>query len=138
MAFALMREGRAIPVASRVEIAVSRRARRRGLLGRQRLDSNAALLLVPCTAVHTACMRFPIDVIFVNREGRAVHIVSRMQPWRMAMSPSAHAVIELAAGSVEKHDIRVGDIVRLVGDGGPDLPEEELQKVRECLELRAS
>jgi uncharacterized membrane protein (UPF0127 family) len=137
MAFALMREGTKVPVASRVEIAVSRRARRRGLLGRQRLDSNTALVLVPCAAVHTACMRFPIDVIFVNREGRAVHIVTRMQPWRIAIAPSAHAVIELAPGSVEKHDIRVGDIVRLVGDG-PELPEEELQKVRECLELRAS
>jgi uncharacterized membrane protein (UPF0127 family) len=137
MAFALMREGAKVPVASRVEIAVSRRARRRGLLGRQRLDSNAALVLVPCAAVHTACMRFPIDVVFVNREGRAVHIVARMQPWRIAIAPSAHAVIELAAGSVEKHDLRVGDVVRLVGDG-PELPEEELQKVRECLELRAS
>jgi uncharacterized membrane protein (UPF0127 family) len=137
MAFALMREGAKVPVASRVEIAVSRRARRRGLLGRQRLDTNAALVLVPCSAVHTACMRFPIDVVFVNREGRAVHIVTRMQPWRIAIAPSAHAVIELAAGSVEKHDIRVGDVVRLVGDG-PELPEEELQKVRECLELRAS
>ena len=137
MAFALMREGAAVPVASRVEIAVSRRARRRGLLGRQRLDSNAALVLVPCAAVHTACMRFPIDVVFVNREGRAVHIVTHMQPWRVAMAPSAHAVIELAAGAVEKHDIRIGDVVRLVGDG-PELPEEELQKVRECLELRAS
>ena len=138
MALALMREGAAVPLASRVEIAVSRRDRRRGLLGRLRLDANAALVLVPCAAVHTACMKFPIDVIFMNKEGRAVHIVSRLQPWRVAMSAAAYGVIELAAGSVEKHDVRVGDLIRLVGDAGTAVAPEELEKVRGCLELRAS
>jgi len=137
MGLALMREGAAVPLASRVELAVSRQARRRGLLGRQRLDANSALVLVPCTAVHTVCMKFPIDVIFVNAEGRVVHSVERMQPWRVAIAAAAHGVIELAAGSVRRHDIRVGDLIRLVGkpnDVGPD----ELEKVTQCLALRAS
>jgi uncharacterized membrane protein (UPF0127 family) len=140
MPLALVSDDAAIPLASRVEIAVSRRARRRGLLGRQRLDANAALVLVPCAAIHTAFMRFPIDVIFVNHEGRAVRIVSRLRPWRIAVCTAARGVIELAAGAVEKHDVRVGDIVRLVtvGGTGPGVDASELETVRECLELRAS
>ena len=140
MRLALMSSDAAVPLASRVEIAVSRRARRRGLLGRMRLDANAALILVPCAAIHTMFMRFPIDVIFVNREGRAVRIVSRMRPWRIAFCMAARGVIELAAGTVERRDIRVGDIVRLVqvGDSGPGVDESELEIVTECLELRAS
>ena len=138
MALTLMREGTVVPVATRVEIAVSRKARRRGLLGRLRLDTNAALVLIPCSAVHTACMRFPIDVVFFNRDGRVVHIVPRMQPWRIAMSASAHGVIELAAGAVEKHDLRVGDLLQLVGDGGAEVPASDLERVKQCLERRAS
>jgi uncharacterized protein len=140
MSLALMSSDASIPLASRVEIAVTRRARRRGLLGRMRLDANAALILVPCAAIHTMFMRFPIDAIFVNGEGRAVRIVSRMRPWRIAICTAARGVIELSAGTVERRDIRVGDVVRLVdvGDGGPGVDESELEIVRACLELRTS
>jgi uncharacterized membrane protein (UPF0127 family) len=140
MSLVLVGEGSAVPLASTVEVAVSRRARRRGLLGRQRLDASAALMLVPCAAVHTAFMQFPIDVIFVDRDGRVVHLVSRLQPWRVAMSAAAHAVIELAAGIIDKRDVRVGDRVRLVdvGHGSRDFDEIAIGKVRECLEQRAS
>ena len=140
MALVLLSEGSPVPLASRVEVAASRRARRRGLLGRQRLDASTALMLVPCVAVHTAFMQFPIDVIFVNRDGRAVHIVSHMQPWRVAMSTAAHAVIEMAAGSLDRRDVRVGDRVRIVqvGRGARDFDEIEVEKVTECLEARAS
>lgn len=139
MPLALVTDSTSIPIANRVEIAVSRRARRRGLLGRLRLDPSTALVLVPCAAIHTAFMRFPIDVIFVNKEGRAVHVVQRLRPWRIAVSAAAHGVIELAAGSLEKRDVRVGDRVRLiqVGKVDVDVDEHELEKVKACLELRA-
>lgn len=140
MPLALMSSDASVPLASRVEIAVSRRARRRGLLGRMRLDADAALVLVPCGAIHTMFMRFPIDVIFVNREGRVVRIVSRMGPWRIAICTAARGVIELAAGTVERRDIRVGDMVRLVkvGESSAAVDASELEIVSECLELRAS
>jgi uncharacterized membrane protein (UPF0127 family) len=140
MSLVLLSEGSAVPLASQVEIAATRRARRRGLLGRQRLDSSAALLLVPCAAVHTGFMRFPIDVIFVSREGRVTHVVPRMPPWRVAMSAAAHAVIEAAAGTIEKRDVQVGDRVRLVqvGHGAKDFDEIGIEKVTQCLQARAS
>ena len=140
MSLVLLSEGSAVPLASHVEIAASGRARRRGLLGRQRLDSSAALLLVPCVAVHTGFMRFPIDVIFVNRDGRVTRVVPRMQPWRVAMSAAAHAVIEAAAGTIEKRDVHVGDRVRLVqvGQGARDFDEIGIERVTECLEALAS
>src|SRR5262249_8660689 len=54
----LMNERTHEPVATALELAVTRRARRRGLLGRNGLDDSEALILAPCTAVHTAFMRF--------------------------------------------------------------------------------
>jgi hypothetical protein len=101
-------------VAERVELATTRRARRVGLLGRARLDSGAALVLAPCPAIHTAFMRFPIDVAFVDRRGRAVRVVHALRPWRMAVAPRAYAAIELPAGTLRRHEVGVGDRLELV------------------------
>jgi uncharacterized membrane protein (UPF0127 family) len=96
-------------VASAVEIASTRSARRKGLLGRDRIELAEALVLAPCCAVHTAFMRMPIDVAFVDREGRVVRLVREMRPWNAAMSLRAHAAIEFAAGSLRSHDLKIGD-----------------------------
>lgn len=101
-------------VATYVELATTRHARRVGLLGRDRFDADAALVLVPCLAVHTAFMRFPIDVAFVGRHGRAVRLVHDLAPWRMAVAPRAYAAIELAAGALRRHEVDVGDRLEIV------------------------
>lgn len=100
-------------VALEVDVAATRATRRRGLLGRESLGATEGLLLTPCKAVHTVGMRFPIDVIFIDRDGRAVRIVPALAPWRIAMSARAKAVIELAAGTAAASDIRIGDMLYL-------------------------
>jgi uncharacterized membrane protein (UPF0127 family) len=101
-------------VADTVEIAETRAARRRGLLGRAGLDEGTALMLIPCLAVHTAFMRFSIDVVFLDGDGCVVRTVSRMAPWRMAVCPRARSVVELPAGRLESCAINVGDALYLV------------------------
>ncbi|PYR73973.1 MAG: DUF192 domain-containing protein [Acidobacteria bacterium] len=96
-------------VAEHVEVADTRRARRRGLLGRTHLDDGDALMLIPCFTVHTAFMRFTIDLIFLDRDGCVVRTVSRLQPWRTAMAWRAHSVVELPAGRLERCEIETGD-----------------------------
>ena len=105
-------------VASVVELAVTRTDRRRGLLGRDALDLSAGMMLAPCVAVHTAFMRFPIDVVFVDREGVVRKIVRDLKPWRIAASPRAYAAVELAAG-VER-DVMPGDRLFLAGTVNAD------------------
>jgi len=101
-------------VATAVEAALTRGARRRGLLGRDSLPVSGALVLAPCAAIHTAFMRFPIDVVFVDRFGRAVRIVNHMPVWRVAIEPRAYAVIELAAGSLQSSGVEIDDRLYLV------------------------
>jgi uncharacterized membrane protein (UPF0127 family) len=101
-------------VADAVEMAETRASRRRGLLGRAGLDTGAALMLIPCFAVHTAFMRFAIDVIFLDGDGCVVRTVSRLAPWRMAICIRARAVIELPAGHLEALSVNVGDALYLV------------------------
>jgi uncharacterized protein len=96
-------------VARDVELAETRRARRRGLLGRDGLAPSSALVIAPCCAIHTAFMRFAIDVIFVARDGRVLRIVRDLPPWRLAVAPRAHRVVELPAGSLGQDILAIGD-----------------------------
>jgi hypothetical protein len=111
-------------VASAVEVANTRATRRRGLLGRDSLDLAAALVLSPCCSIHTAFMRFPIDVAFIDRDGQVLRIVRDLAPWRIAIAPRAHAVVEFAGGCLNRRDVRVGDRLYLAPAlaGGSDAP----------------
>ena len=100
-------------ISSLVEVAATRRTRRRGLLGRKTMDASEALIIAPCFAIHTAFMQFAIDVVFIDSRGRVLKIVRELPPWRMAIAPRAHAVIELAAGALKSRDLKVGDAVDL-------------------------
>jgi uncharacterized membrane protein (UPF0127 family) len=100
-------------IASDVLLATTRATRRRGLLGRDSLEAASALVLAPCCSIHTAFMRFAIDVVFVDGDGRVLRVVKGLEPWRVAIAPRAYAAIELAAGSLETRPVAVGDRVYL-------------------------
>ncbi len=96
-------------LASRVEVASTSAARRKGLLGRDELPHASALVISRCNAVHTIGMRFAIDVAFVDAQGQIRKIVNGLGPWRMAVSPFAAMAIEFAAGSLDGPAAQVGD-----------------------------
>jgi hypothetical protein len=98
-------------VLASVEVADTRRARRRGLLGRDGIDG--AMLIRPARSVHTVGMRFPIDVAHLDGELVVVR-VARMAPWRVGMPvANARAVVEAEAGSFERWHLAVGDQLEL-------------------------
>lgn len=79
-------------------LAGSSESRRRGLLGRQALDDEEALVVAPTQAIHTFGMRFPIDVVFVDRRGLVLRVAPAVPRNRIRVSWRAFAAIELAAG----------------------------------------
>jgi uncharacterized protein len=104
----LVRDGDVLAAA---EVADTARARRRGLLGRDAFDG--ALVLRPCRNVHTARMRFAIDVAFCDPEGVVLRTVS-LPPWQV--SPYVHKAafaIEAQAGAFDRWQLRTGDRVEL-------------------------
>jgi uncharacterized protein len=109
VAMLLLNERTGDLVASEVELASTRETRRKGLLGRAGLPAEAALVLTPCCSIHTAFMKFPIDVAFVDRDGRVIRFVRDLKPWNIALSLRARAAIEFAAGSLRARDVRLGD-----------------------------
>ncbi|MDQ3066639.1 MAG: DUF192 domain-containing protein [Actinomycetota bacterium] len=83
--------------------------RMRGLLGRPSLPAGEGLLLRPAGSVHTFFMRFPIDVVFLDREYRVVGIEAAVPPWRTAGRRGTKAVVELASGECERRGLALGD-----------------------------
>ncbi|HNV02574.1 MAG TPA: DUF192 domain-containing protein [Vicinamibacterales bacterium] len=112
-------------LAARVEPAFDSASRRRGLLGRDALPPDAVLVLAPCSAIHTISMRFPIDVIFVARNGTVLKTRSNLPPWRIAWAWRAHAVIEAAAGFLERTEVVPGEVVAVREIGGARAPAAE-------------
>lgn len=100
-------------VATRVATAFDSAERRRGLLGRDGLGPDEALVIAPTNLIHTFGMRFPIDLLFVARDGRVLKVRRAVPPRRIAGALRAFAVIELAAGSLESSGTRAGDVVEI-------------------------
>jgi uncharacterized membrane protein (UPF0127 family) len=100
-------------VATQVETAFTSADRKRGLLGRDGLAPGQALVIAPTNLVHTFAMRFPIDIVFANREGRVLKVSRAVPPRRIAGSLRGFAVLELAAGEAGRSDTQVGDIIQV-------------------------
>lgn len=88
-------------------------SRRTGLLGKDAWPAGMGLVIAPCQAIHTVAMRFPIDVVFVRRDGSVEKVLTAVRPWRLAGAWRAFAVIELAAHSLTARAV-VGKGHRLV------------------------
>lgn len=84
-------------------------ARLVGLLGRSSLPPGEGLLIRPASSVHTFFMRFPIDVVFLDRTGAVVGIRRDVPPWRMAFARGAREVLEIGAGEAARAGIEVGE-----------------------------
>ena len=96
-------------VCERCELADRMFSRLRGLLGRAGLPRGEGMLIRPTWSIHTAFMRFPIDVVFLDRELRVLAVRPQVRPWRAAARLRAHSVLELAAGECARLRIDVGD-----------------------------
>jgi len=96
-------------LAGRVEVADRGAKRRKGLLGRASLAPGEGLWILPCEAVHTFGMQFPIDLVYLDRDLRVKKVRSSVPPWRLSACLSAHSVLELAAGTIRATRTMRGD-----------------------------
>lgn len=81
-----------------------------GLLKRTHLGPEEALWLMPSKGIHTIGMKFPIDVVFLNREFYVLGLISGMHPYRVSgVHMRGYSVIELPNGTIRKSRTEIGD-----------------------------
>jgi len=95
-------------VCERCMIAATPLRRMKGLLGRSGLASDEGLLIRPASSIHTFFMRFPIDVVFLDRELVVRKVAPSVKPWRLAFARHSRNVLELAAGEAARRGVAVG------------------------------
>ncbi len=100
-------------LADRADIADTSAKRRTGLLKHKGLAPGEGLWIVPCEGVHTFAMKFPIDVVFLNRKRKILKVRPNMVRRRIALSLMAHSVLELPAGTLEQTGTERGDQLKL-------------------------
>lgn len=100
-------------IGDRIAIADSFWSRFRGLLGRSGLAEGEGLLISPCRSIHCFGMKFAIDAIFLDKDYRVVSIHPDLQPRAMASNRKARHVLELKAGDTARHNIQVGEQLRI-------------------------
>lgn len=106
-------------IAEQAQVASDLWSRFWGLMGRRELPRGSGILITPCSSVHMFFMRFPIDVIFLDRSDTVVKVVHAIRPWRLAMGGGGTKALELPAGTAMAMPISEGDRLAFVDPASP-------------------
>ena len=89
-------------------------ARGRGLMFTGSLPEGSGLIIEPCNSIHMFFMRYPLDIIFLDKAGKVVFMYRGIKPWRMGrIVKGARLAIELPEGTIAQSGTVIGDIVTL-------------------------
>src|ERR1022692_5280021 len=112
---------RQLYLATGLAVAETHWSRLRGLLGASADDfrNGRGLWIRPCRGVHTLAMRFPIDVVYLDRDGTVVHLERNLRPWRFApVRLQAVSVLELPVHTLAQTETALGDRIKINMKGG--------------------
>lgn len=101
-------QGKSLPI--QIERADTFISRFKGLMFRRKPLDKEGLWIKPCNSIHMCFMFFPIDVVFLDKDKRVVHLVEELKPWRL-VPPVAHSksVLELPVGTIKQYQLKKGD-----------------------------
>lgn len=92
-------------LATKVEYANTFFTRFLGLMGRKKenFPEGSALFFNQCNSIHMFFMKFPIDVIYLDKDFHVVRVVKNIQPWKVDKgSLKAQYGIELNANTIKE------------------------------------
>jgi uncharacterized membrane protein (UPF0127 family) len=96
-------------LADAAEKADTSAKRRTGLLKHKSLPRGEGMWIVPCESVHTFFMKFPIDLVYLDRKLKVRKVRHSVPPWRLSACFMAHSILELPAGIAAETGTRAGD-----------------------------
>jgi uncharacterized protein len=88
-----------------------------GLLSTDKPDTDASVYFAPCYSIHTIGMRYPIDILFLDKEQKLIKLFRNLPPNRLTGTISdAHSVLEFPGGTFTGAEIN--DLLEVK----PDVP----------------
>ena len=84
----------------------------RGLMFAQSIPDNYGLLIRPCNQIHMLNMKFPLDVIYISKDGTVADIDEDIKPWKIGRTvKDSVAVLEVNSGTCARLCITRGDTI---------------------------
>ena len=101
---------RGTSLAAHCRVAASLRDRTVGLLATPGLVAGDGLLIERTQSIHMFFMRYPIDVVFMDRAATVTRTVAGLRPWRVVWwARGARDCIELPVGAIQGSGTVQGD-----------------------------
>ncbi|MCF7873594.1 MAG: DUF192 domain-containing protein [Candidatus Omnitrophica bacterium] len=114
MFYKIVNKTKNVEIACFAKIASGFYLRLLGLMFKNNLPEDQALIFYQAPSIHTFFMRFPIDIIFLDRQMKVKRIVNSLSPWRVVFCKGAYVTIELPVGKAKQNNISLGDKIELV------------------------
>ncbi len=81
-----------------------------GLLGKKEIPNDFTLWISPCKSIHTFFMKFPIDVLFVDKQLCIVSLFNSVPPGKIIFGGfKSHSVFEMKANLLKQNQLKKGD-----------------------------
>lgn len=109
----VLNETRNTVVATAADVADTSAKRRTGLLKHERLEPGDGLWITPCESVHTFFMKFPIDLVYLDKKKKVKKVRHAVPAWRLSACLTAHSILELPAGTARQTQTQAGDQLTL-------------------------
>lgn len=94
-------------VGNQIYLANTMLSRFIGLMSKKELKEEEGLLLTPCNSVHMMFMKFPLDIVFLNRKNQVIFMIENLKPWRISpVILRAQSVLELPIGTIAKAELK--------------------------------
>lgn len=100
-------------LASKARIARGFLARLLGLMFRKSMSSGEALIFYHAMSIHTFFMRFPLDVVFLDKSMKVMKIYNNLESSRIVFCPKAFMVIEFSSKLGTRGLLEIGDNLEL-------------------------
>lgn len=123
--------GRGTVLGEAIEVADTAVRRVKGLLGRQCLEDGQGLLFKRCSSLHTFFMGFPIDILFIDKNGKVLKSAPEVRPFKLVRAPlKAYYALELPTGAVARSQTRVGDHLTFMDEWEESPQDDEARDLR--------
>jgi uncharacterized protein len=114
MFYKIVNKTKDVEIASSAKVASGFFQRLFGLMFRNNIKDDQALIFYQAPLIHTFFMRFFIDIVFLDKKMQVKRLVKSLAPWQFISCWSSYITIELAQKKVDQAKVKVGDKIEII------------------------
>lgn len=114
MLYRIVNETKGVTIVSLAKIASNFFSRLLGLMFKKKIKKDEALIFYQAPSIHTFFMRFPIDIVFLDKTMKVKRIVNCLRPGKAVICKGAYVTIEFFSGKIKDENISLGDQIKIL------------------------